>query len=297
MNGVRRGRFGVGERGRARVARGLVVGLAALAVGLVGCNPCQTEQARIAALEGQLTDAEHARAELETRLETLRTENDALVAGLRGENAALAERLTALGEDVEHLRSHASTLTESLSAAERERDELRERERRATERLATFRAMLERFRAMIDSGRLRVRVVRNRMVVELPDNVLFDSGQSELKPEGETTLLEVGAVLREIDGRQFQIAGHTDNVPIRSRRFPSNWELSTARAVVVARFLVEQGGIVSDRISAAGYADTQPIETNDTEPGRARNRRIEIVLMPNLDELPDLSSLTGDGSS
>lgn len=251
-----------------------------------GCYDGANERARIAELEGQLSESERQRTALDEQL----TE-------LRGENDRLAARLNQLGENVESLRSRASTLEGDLTAAERERDELRERERQANERLATFRAMLERFRSMIDSGRLRVSIVRNRMVVELPDNVLFDSGQSELKPEGSATLAEVAAVLNSIEGRVFQIAGHTDNVPIRSRRYPSNWELSTARAVVVARYLIDTAGMSSDRISAAGYADTVPIESNDTEEGRARNRRIEIVLMPNLDELPDLSSLMGGSST
>lgn len=266
-----------------------VVGLLALTSlgGLFsGCYDGANERARIAELEGELGESERQRRDLETQLTELRSEND-----------ALAARLTELGENVESLRSRASTLEGDLTAAERERDELRERERQANERLATFRAMLERFRSMIDSGRLRVSIVRNRMVVELPDNVLFDSGQAELKPEGAATLAEVASVLSSIEGRVFQIAGHTDNVPIRSRRFPSNWELSTARAVVVARYLIDTGNMSADRISAAGYADTVPIESNDTEEGRARNRRIEIVLMPNLDELPDLSSLMGSGST
>jgi len=247
-----------------------------------GCYDGANERARIAELEGELSESERQRNDLDTQLTDLRREND-----------ALAARLTELGENVESLRTRASSLEGDLTAAERERDELRERERQANERLATFRAMLERFRSMIDSGRLRVSIVRNRMVVELPDNVLFDSGQAELKPEGAATLAEVASVLASIEGRVFQIAGHTDNVPIRSRRFPSNWELSTARAVVVARYLIDNGNMTADRISAAGYADTVPIESNDTEEGRGRNRRIEIVLMPNLDELPDLSSLIG----
>jgi chemotaxis protein MotB len=257
------------------------------ASGLIsGCYDGANERARIAELEGQLTESERQRRELDEQLAALRSEND-----------ALAARLTELGENVEALRSRSAALEGDLTAAERERDELRERERQANERLATFRAMLERFRSMIDSGRLRVSIVRNRMVVELPDNVLFDSGQAELKPEGQATLTEIAGVLSSIEGRVFQIAGHTDNVPIRSRRFPSNWELSTTRAVVVARFLIETGHMTSDRISAAGYADTVPIESNDTEEGRARNRRIEIVLMPNLDELPDLSSLMSTSAS
>jgi len=95
-----------------------------------------------------------------------------------------------------------------------------------------------------------------------------------------------------IEGRDLQIAGHTDNVPISTRRFPSNWELSTARAVHVARFLIEHE-VPQQRLSAAGYADTQPVASNESGEGRQQNRRIEIVLMPHLDELPNLSVLAG----
>jgi chemotaxis protein MotB len=145
---------------------------------------------------------------------------------------------------------------------------------------------------MIDSGKLRVRVVRGRMVVELAENILFDSGRADLKKEGEEALAQVASVLNTIPNRDFQIAGHTDNIPIKSAKFPSNWELSTARAVEVTRFLAEKG-VDTARLSAAGYADTQPVAANTEPEGRKQNRRIEIVLMPNLDELPDLSGLAG----
>lgn len=264
----------------------LLLALAVAFPSAAGCGHGETEwQAKLAEIEdlqGQLRDSEQARRALEARI----TE-------LEAQNAQLVARLEALGQDVEGLRAERTTLTDSLAETQRALEELRAREAAQQARLATFRAMLERFRAMIDSGRLRVRVVRNRMVVELPDNVLFDSGEAELKPEGQATLTDVGQILATITDRQFQVAGHTDSVP--SRRWASNWELSTARAVSVARFLIGLG-MASDRISAAGYADTQPIDTNDTSEGRAHNRRIEIVLVPNLDELPDLSSLVGDSS-
>ena len=255
-----------------------------------GCNPHDARDiARIADLEAQLRDAQGERTRLDTR-----------ISEIEGQNAEMVARLRALGQSVEDLESARATLESertalrgTLDETERALEELRERERQQQARLATFRAMLERFRAMIDAGRLRVRIVRNRMVVELPDNVLFDSGDSELREQGQATLAEVATVLRTIEGRQFQVAGHTDDVPIHSRRFPSNWELSTARAVSVARFLLEQG-IPTERISAAGYAESQPIDMTGTPEGRARNRRIEIQLVPNLDELPDLSSLVGE---
>jgi chemotaxis protein MotB len=130
------------------------------------------------------------------------------------------------------------------------------------------------------------------MVVELAENILFDSGKSDLKKEGQEALTEVAAVLSSIPNRDFQIAGHTDDIPIKSAKFPSNWELSTARAVEVTRYLSTKG-VDPSRLSAAGYAETQPVASNADTEGRKQNRRIEIVLMPNLDELPDLSSLSG----
>ena len=201
-----------------------------------------------------------------------------------------------LPEEVEGLESERGNLQSSLQETQRALEELRARERAQQERLATFRRMIERFRSMIDSGRLRVRIVRNRMLIELSVNILFDSGRADLRDEGEVALSEIVQVLNSIPNRQFQVAGHTDNIPMRSSRFQSNWELSTARAVNVARFMIDQG-LNAERISAAGYAETQPVASNSTPEGRAQNRRIEIVLVPNLDELPDLSSLSEEGGA
>lgn len=249
---------------------------------LSACGPSALEtaqQARIEELETQLSTSETNRQGVETRL-----------AEIESANAAMTERLRAMGQDVEQLQTERGNLQSSLDETRRALEELRTRERQAQERLQTFRGMLERFRAMIASGRLRVRITRNRMVVELQENILFDSGKAELKPEGQQALAEVAQVLSSIPNREFQIAGHTDNLNIRTRQFPSNWELSTTRAVTVLKFLVDSG-VAAPRLSATGHADTQPVAPNETAEGRQQNRRIEIVLMPNLDELPDLSSL------
>ena len=201
------------------------------------------------------------------------------------ENSELGERLRQMGMTAEDAKKNVQDLSKLV-------EELRNKERQAQARLATFRNMLERFQKMIESGKLRVRIQRGRMVVELSENILFDSGKAELKKEGVAALTEVASVLASIADREFQIAGHTDNIPIKSPKFPSNWELSTARAVNVAKSLAAQG-VPATRLSAAGYAETQPVSSNDTPEGRQQNRRIEIVLMPNLDELPDLSALEG----
>jgi chemotaxis protein MotB len=124
----------------------------------------------------------------------------------------------------------------------------------------------------------------------MASEILFPSGKAKLSPQGEQAIAEVAQVLATIADRNFQVAGHTDNVPIKKKKFKSNWELSTARAVAVVKHMIKNG-MDSTNLSAAGYAETQPAASNDTEEGRAQNRRIEIVLQPNLDELPNLSEL------
>lgn len=210
------------------------------------------------------------------------TEDKLAAAELR--NAQMTEQLRKMGVNAADAQRNMDEMNKLV-------EELRAKERQAQARLATFRNMLERFNKMIASGKLKVKIVRGRMVVELAENILFDSGKADLKAEGQAALTEVASVLASIGERDFQIAGHTDNIPIKSAKFPSNWHLSTARALTVTTYLADHG-VPSVRLSAAGYADTQPAASNDTPEGRQQNRRIEIVLMPNLDELPDLSQLS-----
>jgi chemotaxis protein MotB len=232
----------------------------------------QVQRDRVSKLTTALDGLEQKNKEQQDKLETM-----------KAQNAQMAEQLKRMGVNVEDQKRNMDEMNKLV-------EELKAKERQASQRLATFRGMLERFNKMIASGKLRVRIVRGRMVVELSENILFDSGKAELKAEGQTALTEVAGVLTSIPDRDFQIAGHTDNIPIKSAKFPSNWHLSTARAVTVAMYLAGHG-VPTARLSAAGYAETQPAAANDTPEGRQQNRRIEIVLMPNLDELPDLSQL------
>ena len=119
---------------------------------------------------------------------------------------------------------------------------------------------------------------RGLVIRLLTDNVLFDSGLAELKPEATPVLSKVASILRQEGHHNVMVEGHTDNVPIKGSVFPTNWELSTARASRVVRFLIS-GGVPRGRLSAAGYAALHPIATNTTEAGRSRNRRVEIVLL------------------
>jgi chemotaxis protein MotB len=186
--------------------------------------------------------------------------------------------------------AEAGALKEDVVRMQKAVEELRQREERAKETLEAFRELVARFQTLIDAGTLRVKVVDGRMIVELATDILFPPGKDSLSSDGRTALATVAGVLSGIERRQYQVAGHTDNVPIKSSKFPSNWHLGAARAIAVTRVLVD-GGLSADRLSASSYADMRPADTNRTKEGRARNRRIEIVVVPDLSALPGYEDL------
>jgi chemotaxis protein MotB len=205
-------------------------------------------------------------------------------AELDAENLALKDRLTALGQDM-------SSMKGNLETAKKRMEEMRKAQEQAEKRAQQFRDMVAKFKSMIDAGKLQVEIRNGLMLVKLPDNILFDPGRVELKPAGQEAIKQVTAILSGIEGRKFQVTGHTDNIPIKSAKFKSNWELSTARALEVVKLMMASG-MDPKRLSAAGYADTLPVAGNDTDEGRRQNRRIEIVVVPNIEELPSMDETT-----
>jgi chemotaxis protein MotB len=128
------------------------------------------------------------------------------------------------------------------------------------------------------SAQVQIGPARDGVVISLSGNVLFDSGKAELKPRGMEMLNAVAGRLRLLPN-EVRIEGHTDDIPISTRAYPTNWELSAARATTVARYLSEPGGITAPRLVAAGYGQHRPVESNGTREGRARNRRVDIVVI------------------
>ncbi|MBW2732562.1 MAG: OmpA family protein [Deltaproteobacteria bacterium] len=200
--------------------------------------------------------------------------------GVTSERDKVKEHLGALGGEKD-------ALAKRLGATKTELSELRKQRTLAEARNRTFRNLVKRLRAMIDSGKLKVKIRKGRMIVQLSDKILFDPGKKKLKKEGRKPLEDLAQVLKDIGGRDFLIAGHTDNVPIKTRRFRSNWELSAARAVEVVKFLQQQG-VDPKHLAAAGFSEFDPTGDNATDDGKRTNRRIEIVLMPNIEELPKI---------
>jgi chemotaxis protein MotB len=208
-------------------------------------------------------------------------------------SAKLAKKLTSLGQDVTRLETERSGLGGELEQANKRMEELKKAQAQAEARAAQFRKLVTQFKTLTDAGKLKVEIRENRMIIALGDKILFDPGKTDLKPEGKDALKQVSEVLKDLQNRNFQVAGHTDNIPIKSQKFRSNWDLSTARAVEVVNFMITSG-LDGKRLSAAGYADMSPVAPNDTTENKARNRRIEITLVPNLDDLPPIDDALKD---
>ena len=157
-------------------------------------------------------------------------------------------------------------------------------------RLSEFRELTSKFKKLVDAGKLSVKVVKGRMVIGLSTDILFSSGSAKLSAPGKNSVKEVTQLLAGLEGRKYQIEGHSDNVPIKSNVFPSNWELASARAISVLNTMLE-AGMPAERVSAASFGDTQPVGDNTTPEGRTANRRIAIVIVPDLSQLPGFEEL------
>jgi chemotaxis protein MotB len=244
-------------------------------------------------LNEQIAVLERRLADVQAQLKQTTAERDDLQKKLDDATALAGElknRLQKLGQNVDKLASEKGQLAQTLADAKARLEELRKQKAAAEARAATFRELVARLRSMIDSGQLKVVIRDGRMLIALPNDVLFDSGKTNIKADGQAALARVAQVLGAITDRKYLVAGHTDDVPIHTSHFASNWDLSTARAVEVTRFLI-QSGMKPQALAAAGYGEFDPLAANDSPEHRAQNRRIEIVLQPNLADLPSLDDL------
>lgn len=137
---------------------------------------------------------------------------------------------------------------------------------------------------LVAQGKVRLLETSRGVTIEINDSILFPAGQSKLQPASINAMLAIASVLAQSDF-PITIEGHTDNIPIATPQFPSNWELSAMRATTVLR-LFNDGGVGAERLTAIGYGETRPVETNTTIEGRARNRRVSILIDSNRPEEP-----------
>jgi chemotaxis protein MotB len=239
----------------------------------------------------ELARRDDREARLQTRIDGLQTETDRLIEELgtsTRETLRVQEQLSECQLEIERARDLVNVQGAEAQRLRGRLDQLAAIEEEVRERNRIYEEVLGRFRSLIDAGRLSVSIVRGRMVINLPQDILFAPGSASLGRDGRETLSQIASVLSEFSDRTFQVEGHTDDDPISTAQFPSNWELSAARALSVVKLLVDRG-VSPELVSGAGYGEFQPVATNETEEGQRLNRRIEIVMLPNLDVIADTS--------
>jgi chemotaxis protein MotB len=217
-------------------------------------------------------------------------ELDAALAAEKEQAQALQQRIGLLEAERARVLKDRNAMEASVAEMTTALAELQKRKEESEARMGEYRALLSKFRSLIDAGKLKVRIVEGRMVVVLASDVLFPSGSATLSKEGRAAVGEVAPLLASIPRRQFQVEGHTDDVPISTAQYPSNWELAAARALNVSRTL-RDAGLPANRLSAASFGDSKPAAANGTSEGRAQNRRIEITIVPDLSSLPGFEEL------
>lgn len=275
----------------------ILLAVVALAAGAVGCQSSTDIDAKVFKdTQAGMIDAQDALYATQKKLyaceDELKTKElggpaarakfDALekeAADLR----AMRDRL------VIELRNKGGDVADMNKMLEAERERIRKLETAqlaSEERMRSMKTVSEKLKALIDSGKISVEMVDGRLVLKLASDVLFPSGSTNLKKDGDKAIREVAAVLKEFADRKFQVAGHTDNQGSADK----NWQLSATRAISVLKILIS-AGMKPTQLSAAGYGAFSPVADNGTKDGMAKNRRVEIVLMPSaadlgLDETP-----------
>jgi len=199
--------------------------------------------------------------------------------------------------DLDALRDQLAQKSSALSTAQTDNTGLQQQlagmqanfadlEKEKDQTVQSAKGLEEEMRNDLASKDVTISKLQGKLTVNILDRVLFDSGEAELKPDGQAVMLKIAAFLAQHPELKIHVIGHTDNVPIRGNarlRFPTNWELSTARALAAVRFLTERAGVDPRRLGAVGYGEYRPVADNSTPEGRARNRRIAITILP--DEL------------
>ena len=210
----------------------------------------------------------------------------------REEMQALQGNLDQSRTDLTNAQSQIQSNQMEVAALKTQIADLQKQKQQVTQSSKTLE---DEMRTQLESKDVTISKLQGKLTVNILDNVMFDSGEAILKPDGEAVMKKIAALLSEHPQITIQVVGHTDNVPIRPTahtRFVSNWELSTARALAAVHFLTEQSGIDPHRVGAAGYGEFRPVADNSTAEGRAKNRRIAITILPDDFAPNDTSSAT-----
>src|SRR5438876_1492729 len=249
-----------------------ITALALVPLGAVGCVSKSEYTKTVQAAEAHYNalDAENTRLKRELAGAGKRNEQ------LTVESGELDKSIVDLRQRVNALEGDNTRLKQELADAQKAREE------KVREVSSTYEQLVAKMKGEIDKGQVTISELKGKLTVNMVEAILFDSGKAEVKPEGLVVLGKVIEILKTVNDKSIRIEGHTDNKPIvgpLTQRYPTNWELSAARAINVSRYLQKQG-IESGNLSAAAFGEFKPVADNATLEGRAKNRRIEIVLVP-----------------
>jgi len=278
-----------------------------LAAGLSACSVMQgtyqkkvdeadTLSKRLAALQKKNDDLIAENAVLKADLERMTLQNEKLATDLsyvtdQRDKAVsdkeeldriLKARSDNLSQTISELRKKVADLDAENTKLQAENASLAKAREEQVQKSSTDESMLEKMKSEISQGQVAISELKGKLTVTMVDSILFDSGKAEVKRGGIEILGKIVSILKDVSDKSIRIEGHTDTMQISrppAQRYPTNWELSAARAVNVARFLQDQG-IDPANLSAAAYGEWKPVATNDTAEGKAKNRRIEIILVP-----------------
>ncbi len=220
---------------------------------------------------------------LTTDLSYVTDQRDKAVTDKEELDGILRSRADSLSQSIVELRRKVADLDAENRMLKAENASLvKAREEQVQKVSATYESMLEKMKSEISKGQITISELKGKLTVNMVDSILFDSGKAEVKKGGLEILGKVISILKDVKDKSIRIEGHTDNVQISralAQRYPTNWELSAARAINVARYLQDEG-IDPGQLSAVAYGEWKPVGENDTPEGRAKNRRIEIILVP-----------------
>jgi chemotaxis protein MotB len=238
--------------------------------------------------EEKITALRSALNACDVRLDNLRRDEGILALNLEEANRTITGLRDQLQEVIIRVPALKDRLEQSLEKYQAVRENLADARARQAALEAQQKAMRETHQALVtglkqqlDSQEAAIEEYRQKLKVSFVDRILFGFSQVRISPEGKAALDQLAAVLAHLPEGSISVVGHADSIPVALKfqyRFPSNWELSSARAAAVAQYLIKQGELEPTRLEVVGLSSDQPIADNDTEAGRAKNRRVEIII-------------------
>jgi chemotaxis protein MotB len=235
------------------------------------------------ALQTELAALKQSHEDLTVRNKALSDDNAGLTNLLKAKKDELSARIAVLRDQISEKELALSVKHTEVVALRQEKEQaVQEKERSIADLKKTYTSLVGEMSEEIKKGEITITQLKDKLSVNMVEKILFDSGSAEIKKDGKKVIDRVAEILAKVMDKQIRVEGYTDNVPISPRlavKFPTNWELSAARATTVARYLQDKG-IDPRLLSAAGYSEYRPVALNDTDEGKARNRRIEISLIP-----------------